>query len=404
LFRLRPSLALCLCFICGVGIADAANATDRTEARQQFVLDLVNTAVAVHPPDPEDRLRILVSAATTVRSTSPVLASQFAEEGLQLEAQMIRTGQKPDQSMLNTGLARCSSALDLLESLPPRMVFVAEQEIIGLLTNCGESEIRSSAERKLQSGVEEGSIAPRALLAAVDLNGSSAAWSQQIFRQTFSKIQGSPSLDSEASALAEFYARVAPSVPAEVAVSSGLQALQWLGQLQAGRQRTLATTILTSAMRQTLGDVKYAEALRSNVSAAQATQNVGATITSDKADTENVSVLRIMASSKQQDTEVISRLPAPRRAREFAAHGFIAAKDHDPSTAKQNFDAAFNAVQELWNFASASADAVPVLNEVVEASAKVDIVQTLSRAQSITEPTTRALALLTLARIVQTTP
>lgn len=400
---MRRSVALCLCFTCVVGLAARVSASSRTDPRQQFVLDLVNTAVAVHPPDPQDRLRILVAAATTVRSNSPGLATQFTEEGLQLEAQMIRTGQKPDESMLNTGLAKCSSALDLLESLPPRMVFIGEQEIIGMLTNCGGSEIRSSAERKLQSGVEEGSIAPRALLAAVDLAGPSAAWSQEIFPQTFSNLQGATPLHSEASALAEFYARVAPSTPAEVAASTGVQALQWLGQLQAGRERALATNIVTSAMRQTLGDAKYADALRSNVLAAQATQNAGAGTTSASEKAENVSVLRIMTSGKQQDTDAISNFPAPRRAREFAARGFIAAKDHDLSTANRDFDAAFNAVQELWNSAPASADAVPVLNEVVDAAAKVDIVQTLSRAQNLTEPTARALALLTLARIAQTT-
>lgn len=385
--------------------ADVNQGNRSQDSQKKLVLDLVNSAVAVRPSDPQDRLRILISAATTVRSVSPELASKLADEGVQLEGQMIRTGVKPEQSMFDTGLATCKFSAELLQSVPPQLVFSAEQQIIGLITTCRDSRTLSAAQQKLQAAGEDNVIAPRAVMSAIDATGPASDWSKRIFAQTFSNLRAASGLETEADAVGEIYSQFAPSMPRELVVSSGLQALEWLANIKEGAKRTVAINMITDAMHQALGDEKYKAALASDGAASQAAQLSGQAIPDDNIeDGQQVSAMQIMSTGAKPDTSSLAKLPPARRAREFAAYGFAAASGGDASGASEDFDQAFDALQDLWNSDSSNSDAVPVLDEVVQAAAHINVVQTLSRAQALPDPTAQALAMLTVAQVVQAGP
>src|SRR5262249_35922281 len=62
---------------------------------QRFVLDTVRMAVALPQPDPQDRLRVLSTAADVVSPVDRHMARSLWREGVQIESDMIRLGQKP---------------------------------------------------------------------------------------------------------------------------------------------------------------------------------------------------------------------------------------------------------------------------------------------------------------------
>jgi len=49
----------------------ATTATQKQAARKEFVLNVVKSAVALPQPDPQDRLRVLSSAASVVAPVQP---------------------------------------------------------------------------------------------------------------------------------------------------------------------------------------------------------------------------------------------------------------------------------------------------------------------------------------------
>src|SRR5690349_17356777 len=58
-------------------------------ARKEFVLNVVKSAVALPQPDPQDRLRVLSSAASVVAPVQPETAKSLAKEGAQVESEII---------------------------------------------------------------------------------------------------------------------------------------------------------------------------------------------------------------------------------------------------------------------------------------------------------------------------
>jgi hypothetical protein len=48
-------------------------------ARQKFVIDVVKSAVALPQPDPQDRLRVLATAANVALPVDPAMSKQLAK-------------------------------------------------------------------------------------------------------------------------------------------------------------------------------------------------------------------------------------------------------------------------------------------------------------------------------------
>src|SRR3569623_11660 len=61
--------------------------------QQKFVLDVIQTAVALPQGDQQDRLRVLTSAANVVGTVRPALANQFAKAGVRIEQDLISAGE-----------------------------------------------------------------------------------------------------------------------------------------------------------------------------------------------------------------------------------------------------------------------------------------------------------------------
>ncbi len=98
---------------------------------QKFVLDTVKTAVALPQPDPQDRLRVLASAAEVVSTVDRNMAKGLWKEGVQIESELVRTGNAPVVSMMASGQADCGAAQNFIENLPQDAVLKAEQALIG---------------------------------------------------------------------------------------------------------------------------------------------------------------------------------------------------------------------------------------------------------------------------------
>src|SRR5580765_2240617 len=64
----------------------------KQQAKKQFVLNVVKSAVALPQPDPQDRLRVLSSAASVVAPVHPLTAKSLAKEGARLESDIIASG------------------------------------------------------------------------------------------------------------------------------------------------------------------------------------------------------------------------------------------------------------------------------------------------------------------------
>src|SRR5258708_38752595 len=62
---------------------------------RKFVLDVVNSAVALPQPDQQDRLRVLSSAVEVMSPIAPRTATELSKEGIRIEAELIAIGQKP---------------------------------------------------------------------------------------------------------------------------------------------------------------------------------------------------------------------------------------------------------------------------------------------------------------------
>src|SRR5205807_5224472 len=119
---------------------------------KKFALDVVNMAVALPQPDPQDRLRVLTSAVSVAQPIAPEAAKKFAREGAHLEAELIAGGQQPAVSIFGSGSVDCTSAANFVESLPAAAVERAQDSLLGALSACPK-ETLVPARTKLETAL-----------------------------------------------------------------------------------------------------------------------------------------------------------------------------------------------------------------------------------------------------------
>jgi len=380
----------------------AAPATNKKlDPKQKFVLDVVKSAVALPQPDPQDRLRVLATAASVSLPVDQSLSRQFAKEGAQIEADLIRQGNAPVVSVLAQGFFDCSSAAQFVDSIPTAGVTQAENSLIGILSNCKKQGFEP-AKRKLLSALDDGLIAPRALMALVEAEGAKSRWSQDVFTRMFSSLpspEGQAARD-EAPNFAAMYLRMAPDTDKDTAKQTGLKFLEWLNKVPKSNERSMAIHLAVGQMKQTLGEEEFNRTLESNVIARQVAAQSGQPAELPHGQEESVSVMSAMQNNGQDRSAEISQLAPSLRAREAAAHGFASGTGGDRKSADRYFDIAFSALDEVWTNRAQQKDAPAVVEEVSEAAAQVDSVAALKRAQGLGDPSAQAISMLAVARTV----
>src|SRR6185369_1086409 len=218
-------------------------------AQQKFVVDVVQSAVALPQSDQQDRLRVLTSAANVVSTVRPDLARQFAKEGMRIEQELISAGETPSVSILEAGHVDCAEAQAFVENVPVEKVGVAEQSPIAAQSLCPK-QATESVRRKVEAGLEQGSLAPRALLSIIEAVGSKTPWSQQQFVKFFSSLpSNAEDFRKEAPNYAAMYDRMAPDVEKDAAQKAGIKMLLWLSKMKEGGARNLALNIVTESMK-----------------------------------------------------------------------------------------------------------------------------------------------------------
>jgi hypothetical protein len=377
----------------------ASPVASKLTREQKFVIDTVRMAVALPQSDQQDRLRVLSSAAEVVLPIDKKMARNLWNEGARIETELVRLGQTPAVSMMSSGQVDCAAALNFVENLPELAVLRAEQSLIGAITTCPKRTL-DPVSRKLDAGLEKGVIAARALMAVMAAQGAGSAWSQQHFAKMFGSLPDPRENASEAENLAAMYAQNSGSVEKDVAATTGLQLLTWLGKMEDSPLRTLSIRITSGAMQQALGDVGYQKALESDVVAGTTVQNAGQDREIERPQAENVSILAAMDNRGTDQTARLRGLPAIQRAREAAAHGFASGTAGDKQQANKYFDMAFSAVDEVWDARTPEANAAAVVQEISEAAAQVDSLNALTRAQKLHDSSAQAIAMLAVARVV----
>jgi hypothetical protein len=367
--------------------------------QQKFVLDTVNMAVALPEPDPQDRLRVLSTAAQVVSTIDRNMAKKLWREGVQVESELIRVGQKPAVSLMAEGQADCTAAANFVDNLPVNAAFQAEQSLIGAVTSCPKQTL-DTVSRKLDAALEKGIVPARALMAVMEAEGSGSQWSQVHFEKMFNSLPDPKDGAAEAENFAAMYGQMAPAMSKDVASRTGLKFLAWLGKVQDSPLRTMAIHITTGAMQQALGDEAFQAALQKDVVAMSTVQNAGQDREIERPQEDTVSVLEAMGNNGSDQSEKLRGLPAVRRARQAAANGFAAGTSGQKDQAAKYFDIAFAAVDEVWDARTPQADTSSVVQEVGEAAAQVDSLNALTRAQALRDSAAQAIAMLAVARVV----
>ncbi|HUR36586.1 MAG TPA: hypothetical protein VM009_02130 [Terriglobales bacterium] len=368
---------------------------------QQFILQTVQSAVALSQPDPQDRLRVLSSAAQVTSTISGKYAAQLAKEGVQLEASMVANGQTPAVSIMASGYADCPSMKAFADQLDPKFLMSAEQSLIGAITKCPKATLEIVRQRT-DAALEQGIIAPRLLMALMERTGAESPWTQERFIRLFS---GLPDASRETSAqaapdYAAMYASFAGKVGKDVARSTGVKMLTWLNKLEATPLRSMAINITASGLEQALGKEKYQELLSADVIVRQVVESKGPPGEIEPAAEESASVLQAMGGSGTEQQADLRQLPASLRAREAAAHGFARGIAKDRDSASSFFDMAFSAADEAWGKRADIKDAAGIIEEVCEAAAQVDALDALRRAQHLEDLTAQAIGMIAVARVV----
>lgn len=367
--------------------------------QQKFVLDTVNMAVALPESDPQDRLRVLASAAEVVSTVDRNMAKKLWREGVRIESDLIRVGQKPALSLMSTGQADCTAAQSFVENLPDSAAFQAEQSLIGAVTSCPRQTL-DTVSRKVDAAMEKGVIPSRALMAVIEAQGSRSQWSQLHFEKMFNSLPDPHDYAGEAENFAAMYARMAPDNDKALAARTGVKFLAWLGKVDDSPLRTMAIHITTGAMQQALGEEAYQATLQKDVAANATVQNAGKDREIERPQEDTVSVLEAMKDNGTDQTENLRGLPAVQRARQAAAHGFAAGTSGKKDQAAKYFDMAFTAVNEAWDARTPQVDTSAVVQEVGEAAAQVDSLRALARAQALRDSSAQAIAMLAVARVV----
>ncbi len=123
--------------------ARAQDAPVKLTQEQKFVMDTVRMAVALPEPDPQDRLRVLSTAADVVSPIDKKMAKNLWHEGARIESELVRLGETPAISMMSSGQVDCAAALNFIENLPVDAALRAEQSLIGAITSCTETDAGS---------------------------------------------------------------------------------------------------------------------------------------------------------------------------------------------------------------------------------------------------------------------
>lgn len=373
--------------------------TAKQKNRQKFVQDVVHSAVGLPQPDPQDRLRVLYAAANVISPIDPKQAQQFAKEGARIETELVTAGERPAVSMLGGGYVDCASAVTFVQTIPPAAVVDAEQSLLGAVTMCPK-QVQDSAKRKVEAGLQQGSVAARPIMALMDAEGAKSAWSQMMFVKVFASLPAdAPSFARDAPSYAALFVRAAPAVELDSVQTAGLKFLLWLGKLSDSPERSVAINIATGGLRSILGDTAYAELLRSDVMAQQAANSAGGDTVLAPPEEESVSVLRAMGNTDR--TDELNSMPPSLRAREAAASGFASGTSGDRKSADHYFDIAFSSLDEVWSArAKLNTSAPDVVEEVSEAAAQVDPIEALQRSQRLQDPSAEAISMLAVARVV----
>lgn len=367
--------------------------------QQKFVMETVKMAVALPQPDPQDRLRVLSTAAYVVSPIDKKMAKGLWREGVRIESELIRVGQKPAVSVLAAGQADCAAALNFVENLPEQSALEAEQSLIGAVTSCPKQTLEPVS-RKLDAAMQKGVVPSRALMAVIEAQGAKTPWSQLHFEKMFNSLPDPQQYAPEAENFAAMYARMAPEVSKDTASKTGLEMLAWVGKLQDSPVRNLSIRITTGAMQEALGQQAYQEALQKDVVASATVQNAGEEREIQRPTEDTVSVLEAMGNNGTDQSENLSKLPATQRARQAAANGFAAGTSGHKDQAAKYFDMAFTAADEAWDARTPQVDAAALVQEVGEAAAQVNSVNALSRAQKMRDSSAQAIAMLAVARVV----
>lgn len=382
------------------GTAQTSATQSKEAGRKKFVLDVVQSAVALPQPDPQDRLRVLSAATSLISPIDTKMATQFAKEGARIETELVSSGQKPAVSMIAAGQVDCPSALNFVQTIPPASVLDAEQSLVGAITNC--PNVREPASRKVEAGMQQGVVAARAILALMELGGMQSQWSRQMFVNLFASLPADAvQYVDEAPNYAAMFVRAAPEMDKDAVKTGGLKFLLWMGKLPDSNERKVAVNMTTDAMSTILGKDAYDELLRSDVMAQQLAATADKDAVLAPPQEENVSVLQAMQKTDDRTSELQS-LPPSMRAREAAASGFASGTAGDRKMADHYFDIAFSSLDEVWSDrAKLSTSAPAVVQEVSEAAAQVDPTQALQRTQKLQDPSAEAIGMLAVARVVE---
>ena len=369
--------------------------------QQQFAMDTVKMAVALPQPDPQDRLRVLASAANVVSPIDQKMAKSLWREGVRIESELIQSGQKPAVSLMSNGQTDCASAQSFVENLTEMGVAAAEQSLIGAITTCPKQTLEITA-RKLDAALEKKVIAPRALMATMQALGTKSAWSQIHFEKMFRSLPDARDNAADADNFAAMYARMSTDVEKDSARKAGVELLDWLSQMDDSGRRSLAINIASGSMKQALGEQGFQDTLSGDPVAASVVRNAGngAEAKIERAPVESSSVLQAMGNNGTDQSDRLRELPASERAREAAAHGFAAGTSGNKEQAGKYFDMAFAAVDEVWRARTPEQNTAAVIEEVSEAAAQIDSVNALTRAQKLRDPSAQAIAMLAVARVV----
>jgi hypothetical protein len=374
--------------------------TQKQQARKAFVLNVVKSAVALPQPDPQDRLRVLNSAASVVANVQPETARSLAKEGARIEAEIIASGVQPAVSVLSSGQVDCATMTDFVDRLAPASIAMAEDSLVAAITQCPK-QTADTARMKVEAALDSGSIAARPLMALMESSGAKSRWSQDVFVKMFGSLPDATSAlaKKEATNYAAMFINMAPQVDAEVAREAGLKFLDWLAKMPPQGERNLAVNMTADSLKQVLG-AGYDEALAKDVVAKGIASTAGQPGEVEHPEEENVSVLQAIDNKGKDRTEEISKMPPSLRAREAAAHGFAAGTSGDPKLADRYFDIAFSALDAVWSKRTPENNAPAVVEEVSEAAAQVNPVTALQRSQKLQDPSAQAISMLAVARTV----
>ena len=368
--------------------------------RSKFALNVLQSAVALPQNDPQDRLRVLVSAAQLANSLSPKLKTSLAREGIELESRLIGGGQQPQASMVESGIVDCTAVGGLVDALRPEAMASADRTISAAVRSCPKQSLEP-VERKLSDALQRGGAPPRALMAAMEVAGAKSNWTLQQFDAVFSNLPEVKEHTSVSNAplYAGLYERFAPGVDSVSARNAGVKLLAWIGKMDSAPERIQAATTATRAMIKVLGAQRFQELIESDPIASQAAQLAGQPAQMPIADEESrIEVGRLDTS--QDHSADLENYPAPRRAREAAAYGFAAGSNGDTRLAQRYFDVAFSALNDVWSNQLPGIDVPSIISEVSQAAANIDPVAALQRAQRLQDNSSQALSMIAIAQTV----